>query len=212
MKHPYPFTLLLLCPLCLLIMACTENTTEQESTALLQEIALSPPTQPLELDVDKLKIILAAQANLSAKHQIAVTTDTVRQFARENIDINPLQFDDTQLFGRKLLAASEEVALLGRKPEEVAERYTDNFGDFRFWFSTLSTVTKEDIPGMRKRIYESYDAMIEDVLPEYRLMAEKKALADIILPASESQSRFWKQYLYQYLLTYGEEHNLKFEE
>ncbi|MDX9754982.1 MAG: hypothetical protein RBU29_13545 [bacterium] len=165
-------------------------------------VTSAPPIPSVTIPPEQYQKVYDTEIRLLAEHQIALSTDAIRQFIKDNIDISPWEFPAQQQFGRKLLAASEEVVLNGEKPDEVARRYTDNFDEFRFWFSTLTTVSKEDLDTMRSRLYPSYDAMIDSLIPEWRVLAEKKALADVVLPASESASVSWNEYLNQYLLDY----------
>jgi hypothetical protein len=158
--------------------------------------------QPVELTEENLSRIHAAKERLYAEHKISLTTGEIRIYVKENIAVKPWHYDSQQEFGRKLLAAHEEVILQNADPQAVAKRYTENFSDFRFWFATLSKAKKDDLDAIRSHLYDSYEDMIEKNLPEWRDTAMQHALAEKVLPASQSDSTQWKEFLYRYLLEY----------
>lgn len=191
--------------LCLLLILCLPGcrlplpSTQEATPTPTAPPALHPPSEALVLDETRAATIIAAKQRLLAQHQIHLTTEEIRLYVRDTIQIKPWDFEKQQQFGRKLLAAHKEVLLEGKPAQEVAKRYTENFDEFRFWFSTLSMAKKEDLQSIEEHLYDSYEDMIEKSLPEWRETAELKALAGMILPVSESASLHWKDYLFHHL-------------
>ena len=166
-----------------------------------------PPLVTKPLNEQEVQLILIAKKELIAKHNISASTDEVRQFIRQNIDIKEWQFDYDQEFTKALLAASEEVAIEGKDSTKVAEAYAKKWGDFRFWFSSLSQVKKENIDSMRQHLFSSYEEMIEKNINEWRNIVEERALANVILSPTENASPAWREYLLDTLLRYEKEKN-----